>query len=296
MKILVIGNVSYDTFLFLDKPLGEDTNYKVREKIESYGGSGFTSAVLLSSWGIETYFCGYIGKDKLGRKVLNYAKENELNTDYVIDSLPETVKNYIVNDNVIDNVFSCKNDITSNDKILFDKDIDIILGDSDNYELLVQAYDQFPNSIKVLNAYTFDDKTIDLCKASNYVICSKEFAESFTKRRIDYNDPNTLKDIINALEISFESQIIITLAEKGSLYKIDDKIKVMGAIKINEKNSMGAGAIFRGSIVYGIAKSLTIEKSLKIATIAAGLSVREVGSTISVPDVLEVYKVYEKNK
>ena len=298
MKTLVVGNVSYDTILFLNEPLKNNKNYKVKDKIESFGGSGFTSAILLSTWGVDTCFCGLIGKDKIGRNILEYAKQCELNVDYALDILNETTKNYVINDNrdVINTMFSCKKDIEVNEKISFDADIDMILGDSDNYDLLCQAYDQFPNAIKILNAYTYDEKTIDLCKASNYVICSKEFAEIFTKERIDYNNPETLKEIINNLEKSFESEIIITLGDKGSLYKIDDRIKVMGAIKINEKNSLGAGAIFRGAIAYGIAKKLEIEKCLKIATIASGLSVREIGSTISIPDVLEVYKVYEKNK
>ena len=53
---------------------------------------------------------------------------------------------------------------------------------------------------------------------------------------------------------------------------------------------------FAGAFVYGLTRNLPLEKCLKIANIAAGMSVKKVGASNSIPDVEEVYKIYEKNR
>ena len=71
---------------------------------------------------------------------------------------------------------------------------------------------------------------------------------------------------------------------------------MMSGIKVNANDTTGAGDIFHGAFAYGIAKKLPLEKCLKISNIAAGVSVKTLGSSISIPDVEEVYKIYEKNR
>ena len=94
----------------------------------------------------------------------------------------------------------------------------------------------------------------------------------------------------------YKANIIITLENKGCLYKIEDKIKLMSGIKVHAIDTTSAGDIFHGAFIYGLTKNLPLEKCLKIANIAAGLSVKIPGSSNSIPDIMKVHSIYEKNK
>ena len=173
---------------------------------------------------------------------------------------------------------------------------DIILMDGENYNLSIKAIEKFPNSIKVMDAGKVTDKVTKLCSKSDYIICSKEFAELVTKIRIDFEDPNSFKLVLNKLNDMYKANIIITLENKGCLYKIEDKIKLMSGIKVHAIDTTSAGDIFHGAFIYGLTKNLPLEKCLKIANIAAGLSVKIPGSSNSIPDIMKVHSIYEKNK
>ena len=168
--------------------------------------------------------------------------------------------------------------------------------DASYYDVCQKICSKFKKVIKVVYVREVSNDTIMMCKLSDYIICSKGFAEVASKKRIDYNDPDSLKEVVNLLEEMYNSNVVITLGSKGCLYKIDDKIKVMGSIKVNSIDTCGVGEIFSAAFTYGLSENLEIEKCLKIATIASGLSTKVSGSVPSIPDVREVHKIYAKNK
>lgn len=298
MKVLVVGSVCFDTFISVDGYPKENNTYRVKEKIECPGGSGFTSSVLLSSWGIDTYFSGNIGEDKIGSKILEYAKDCGINVDYVTKEEKETTRNYyLINRyNTSNTKMYYIQDESFNKDISYDFDPDIILSDATEGTNGSKTFERFPKSIKVVYLDSINENGSKLCALSDYIICPKANAEIITKTRINYTDPDSLKIVLNILNKMYNSEVIVTLGNKGCLYKIGDKIKIMGAMKVYEKDTTGAGSIFAGAFTYGLSKYLPVEKCLKIATIAAGLSVKEIGSTTSIPEVLGVYEIYEKNK
>ena len=297
MKVLVIGKACFDTYLSIDGFVKENTKLNIKDKLECPSGSAFVSASLLSLWGEESYFHGVIGSDEAGKKILKYSKNIGLNVDYIIKKQTETTKNYILLNryNSSNTILSSINNETE-EKTKIEINPDVILIDSKEYPLSKLSIDAFPESKKIINLYNINENTLKLCKKCDYIICSKEFAELISKERIDYNKPETLKKVINEMCEVYNAEVIITLGNKGCLYKVEDKIKIMGAIKVINKDETGARDIFAGAFAYAIGKKLPLEKCLKIATIASGLSVKNIGSTTSIPDITEVYKIYEKNR
>ncbi len=168
--------------------------------------------------------------------------------------------------------------------------------DASYYDVCQKICSKLKKAIKVVYVREVSNDTIKMCKLSDYIICSKGFAEVASKKRIDYNVPDSLKEVVNLLEEMYNSKVVITLGSKGCLYKIEDKIKVMGSIKVNSIDTCGVGEIFSAAFTYGLSENLELEKCLKIATIASGLSTKVSGSVTSIPDVREVHKIYAKNK
>ncbi len=299
MKVLCIGHASYDISMVLDNFPKENTKYKLKDKVECPGGPALTESMLLSSWGVDTYYEGVLGRDTYAALILEELKKRGVNTKYVkIKETIETTKSFILinKQNASRTLFNCTLDDTGVPLSEYDFTPDIILMDAEHYNLAIKACEKFPNAIKVLDAGSPNPETISLARISNYIICSKEFAEMTSKRRIDYQNPDSLKEVLNTLGEMFKGQIVVTGEDKGCLYKIEDKIKMMSGIKVHAIDTTGAGDIFHGAFVYGLTKNLPLEKCLKIANIAAGLSVKTLGSSNSIPKIEEVYKIYEKNR
>ncbi|HOP66040.1 MAG TPA: PfkB family carbohydrate kinase [Bacilli bacterium] len=114
--------------------------------------------------------------------------------------------------------------------------------------------------------------------------------------------------LISLITFSFSSQytflvdkydedkvIVVTLEEHGALYSQDGIIKLMPALNVVAKDTTGAGDIFHGAFVYGLANNFDLEKTIKYATVAGGLSVTKLGARNSVPDLKEVEAEYTKN-
>lgn len=297
MEVLCIGESRVDTVMFTDGFIKENTKNTIKEKIVSPGGCALTSSILLSKWGHITYLSSIVGNDDKSKLITDTLDNSEVNSEYLIKTDKETTSSYIVV-NRYNASRTVLNTITKeeNEKVDLNINPDIILMDGTNYNVATLACNKYKDKIKVLSASVVSEETTKLCKLSDYIICDKAFAEILARERINYDKPDTLKSVLNKLENMYKSKVIITLGEKGSLYKVDDKIKVMGAIKVKEIDKSGVGDIYFGAFVYGLAENLSLEKCLKIATIAAGLSVKKVGEVFSIPDVREVHNIYGKNK
>lgn len=299
MKVLCIGHASYDISMPVDGFPEENKKYRLKEKIECPGGPALTAALLLGAWDVDVYYTGVIGNDFYGNAIVNELERRGVNTDYVIrtDNL-ETTKTFILinKENASRTLFNAIPNISISKPYEYDFTPDVILMDGEHISLAKDAIEKYPNAIKIIDAGKVNEDIVKLCEVSDYVICSKDFAELITMERINYNEPDTLKVVLNKLANMFKGQIVITQEEKGCLYKVNDKIKMMSGLKVFAKDTTGAGDIFHGAFTYGLTKNLPIEKCLKIANIAAGLSVKKVGSSNSIPEVEEVYKIYEKNR
>lgn len=299
MKVLCIGHASYDISMPVDGFPEENKKYRLKEKIECPGGPALTAALLLGTWDVEVYYTGVIGNDFYGNAIIEELKRRNVHTDYVIrtDNL-ETTKTFILinKNNASRTLFNVVPNIRISKPYEYNFAPDVILMDGEHISLAIDAIKKYPNAIKIIDAGKVSEEVIKLCEVSDYIVCSKEFAELVTMERIEYAKPDTLKLVLNKLATKFKGQIVITQEEKGCLYKIGDKIKMMSGIKVFAKDTTGAGDIFHGAFTYGLTKGLPLEKCLKIANIAAGISCKKVGSSNSIPEVEEVYKIYEKNR
>lgn len=299
MKVLCIGHASYDISMPVEGFPKENTKYRLKEKIECPGGQALTAALLLGTWDVEVYFTGVIGNDYYGKVIIEEMKKRNVNSDYVITlNNMETTKTFVLINklNASRTLFNVLPNILGLKPRNYNFEPDIILMDGDHFSLAEEAIQKYPKAIKIIDAGKVTEEVTRLCRFCDYIVCSKEFAELITKERINYNEPDSLKVVLNKLSELYKGQIIITQEEKGCLYKIDDKIKMMSGLKVFAKDTTGAGDIFHGAFTYGLTRNLPLEKCLKIANIAAGISVKTIGSSNSIPEVEEVYKIYEKNR
>jgi len=227
MKILCIGHASYDITIPYDGYPIENTKNRVSEKVECGGGPAANAAYLLGKWGLETTFVGCLGKDIYAERIIKEFKSVSVNTDHLeLDEDDETTLSFIIVNKINGSrtvIAHRQKDMNLKNKC--DLSADIILADGQELDATIQAIEANPNAISILDAGSLKEENIILGKKVNYLVCSKVFAEDYTKIKIDFNNPESISKIYEKMSNDFKNNIIITLESKGCLYVKDKVIK-----------------------------------------------------------------------
>lgn len=295
MRAICVGNSTYDITLPLDKFPIENKKSRVDNLIKCAGGSALNAACLLSKWNESVTFYSVVGKDIYGKKILQNLKNMKVCCKYI-----EKVKDYEtpISFILVNKSNSKRTIITTNknNKEELNKKIisnaDVILLDGTFYLTAMSVINKNKNAIKILDAGKVTENVKKLGKLVDYVICSKEFAEEFTKQKIDVNNLDCLIKCFNILKKFFKNNIIITMDEYGSFTKLDE-YKIIPTIKTSSIDSTGAGDIFHGAFAYFITRKSNIEEVIKLSSVAAALSTEKLSANNSIPSLSEVLK-YDK--
>jgi len=299
MNILCVGHITYDTTFPTDSFPKENTKVRYHEKTECAGGPAAVAAFLLGKWGQDVSIAGLLGNDEYGKKIKNEFSLNRVNTKYLdLDGQIDTSHSLILANRTsgsrtilmyVPKHASLK-PFNPNEKP------DIILLDGSEYEASKELLKKYPDAITVIDADRDKKEVIELAKEVKHLVCSQSFAEKVTGIKIDFNNKLTLVQNYNKMESMFKNNIVITLEANGLLYKYNNQIKIIPSVKVKTVDSTGAGDIFHGAFVYGIANKFEYEKILKFASLAAALSVTRVGSYKSIPTLEEMNDVYDEIK
>jgi sugar/nucleoside kinase (ribokinase family) len=295
MKILCIGHASYDTTIPMCGFLEENTKLRIDTKFECGGGPACNAAYLLGKWGLDTTFVGVVGNDKYGNYIKKELDEVNVNTRYmrILDGYETTSSIIFANVEAgTRTIVSYRPGEAEKLKTLeLDFTPDIILVDGHEFELSKNMIEKYPNAISIMDAGRVTEDNLELAKIIDYVVCSKEFAETVTNVQLDGTNYDILYQKMKEI---FSKNIIVTLEEKGCLYEYEGALKIMPSIEVKSIDSTGAGDIFHGAFTYGIAMNWDLEKILKFANVTAGLSVTKIGSRNSIFDYEEIRKKYDE--
>ena len=297
MKILCIGNVAYDITFPLEHYPIENNKYKAKDKIECGGGTCANSATLLSKWGMDVYFAGRVGNDIYGKRIINEFDEVGVNYKYLqIDDRETTISYIIVNkENGSRTIISTNSISDSMDVIDIDIIPDIILIDGKEYEMSKKIINKYPSAISIIDASNVKNSIEELCTMCNYVVCSKNYMKNVCGIELDSLD--NIKSGIEYLENKYNTNIIVTLEDKGCAYRdSNSNIVIVPGISMTAIDTTGAGDIFHGAFTYGIANNWDMDKILKFSNVAGGLSVSRYGGRNSIFNLEEVEEKYNEIK
>ena len=297
MKILVIGNATYDVTFPVETFPVENTKNRVDNKVECGGGPAYNAAYLLGKWGMDTTFAGIIGHDIFGAKIAKQLQSVNIDIKYiqVSSEFPTTNAFIIANTSVGSRtVLTYKPGTMKMKDFELDFEPDVILVDGQEYDMSVKFINKYPNAVSIIDAGRPKEHIIELSKMADYVVCSKEFAEEVTQIKI--NEEKDQIDLYKKMDSLFKGKVIITLEAKGALYKYNNQIKRMPSIEVKAVDSTGAGDIFHGAFTYAIANGYNVEEAVMIGNIAGAYSVTKIGSLDSMPDKEDIRKYYNEFK
>ena len=292
MKILNIGSLNIDYVYEVDNFVtAGETKLSKQLKIFS-GGKGLNQSIALAKAGASIYHAGIIGKE--GSFLKEELQREGVNTDFIkcIDSqtghaiiqvnsqgnnciLLYGGANQAFTEDYIDEVFE---NFTEGDFILLQNEINMM-------DYIIET--AYKKGMKiVLNPSPINDalKKYPLDKVDFFILNEVEGKALTGEEEADL--------IIKKMEKIYpNAETVLTLGEKGSMYKHKDITIVQPIHKVKAVDTTAAGDTFTGYFIASLCSGLNIEESLKRAAIASGISVSRHGAAASIPYSEEVNKI-----
>lgn len=297
MKTLSIGRLVYDINIMMDDYPIEGSESVTKEMITCSGGAANIIAYSLGKWNMESYISGVIGYDETGTTMKKNMEESRVRTNFLetnYDIKTPTSYIFLNKQNNSRTVVSTEiNDFTIK-KYDYDTSMDCVIVDGYEYNASVYAFNKYSNAITILNAKTPHNGLLDFFKYAKYVVASSEVAEAMTGLKIDFNNPVTMTNIYKKIVDKYPHiTLLITMKDKGTIYSVNNEIKVLATINTEVVDQTGARDIFVAMIGYGITNGYDLETTIRLATIAESMSKKTIGSTLSIPLVSDIIKYYE---
>ena len=286
MKILNFGSINKDFFYSVNdfvKP-GE-TISSIRYNIK-IGGKGLNQSVGISKAGQKIYHAGIINKDDTF--ILDKLKKWNINCENILLSNNPTGHAIIQVDKKGENSIIIHGGANHDVDIKFIKsvlskfdsgDILVLQNEINNIKEIIDRAHHKKMKI-VFNPAPFNNEILsyDLNKISTLILNQTE-GEALSKEK-------KLDGILKVLNSKFNNtEIILTLGEKGSLYSFKNELLKIKAHKLDTVDTTGAGDTFIGYYVAGIASKMNTKDNLNRASEAAAIATTKLGAAESIPRI-----------
>ena len=286
MKILNLGSINKDFFYSVNdfvKPGETISSIKYNVKI---GGKGLNQSVGISKAGQKIYHAGIINKDDTF--ILDRLKKWNINCENIVLGVNPTGHAIIQVDKNGENSIIIHGGANHDFDIKFIKsvlskfdsgDILVLQNEINNIKEIIDGAHHKKMKI-VFNPAPFNNEILsyDLNKISTLILNQTE-GEALSKEKKPVNILRVLKSKFN------NTEIILTLGEKGSLYSFKDELLKIKAHKVDTVDTTGAGDTFIGYYVAGIASKMNKKDNLKRASKAAAIATTKLGGAGSIPRI-----------
>ena len=299
--VCVFGGCSLD-MIYYQQP---DGSYRENPDMKVPGGKGANQAVAASRAGARTTIISRIGRDEIGKSILENLKFNMVDTSNV-----EMVQN-------LENDYS---------------NIKIRLKDKDN------EIERFAGAI---NSFSTDmiDNYSDVLLNSKVIVCQlkvpKEVTEALIKfchennkmliltpcraKRLDISEEGN-KDLIDKISIitcnkeeceiifgtddiescvkKYPNKLIVTLGKDGLIYYNGERLIKMPAIDVEVIDTIGAGDTLNGNLAYLLSQGIDLQHALRKAMYASTMKIQVKSAQEGMPykEDLEEFIIDSRNK
>ncbi len=292
MRVLNFGSMNLDYVYTVDHMVlpGETQNSQGMNTF--LGGKGFNQSTALAKAGVEVYHAGLIGEE--GKIFRETAKEYGIRDEYIqvcdeknghtIIQVDKNGQNCIL-------LYGGANRAVTRefvDEVLsgFEKG-DIILLQNEINELDYIIDKAYEKGMQIfLNPSPFDSAldSCDLGKISCFLLNEIEGGQIAGETEPD--------KIIDGILANYENaKVVLTLGGDGSVYADKEKRCQQPVYKVETVDTTAAGDTFTGYFIAGLIQGKTVEETMRMCAVAAGIAVSRPGAAPSIPYMEEVEKL-----
>lgn len=295
-KILVVGSINMDTYLYSSKlPHNGATNF-LSNLSKRPGGKGLNQAIGTAKLGHQVRLIGCIGTDSDSNTMFQELKKNSVDTEGIIRSNDtETGQAYISVESSGDSMISILPGANAELSPIFIKNKHELF--SNVKYCLVQT--EIPiDAVEMTCTLATENDVKTILKPS----ASKKIPNSLLAK-VDYLIPNeeeltslcpdyeTIEEKANFLISKGVGNVIVTLGKNGCFLKNSKQEKYFPAANFSAIDSTGASDAFISALSAYLLRDYCLEKAIQIAVYAAGFLVSRDGITTALVDrtTLESY-------
>ena len=298
MNILCIGKSSWNISIPVEKFLEEGNNYIYNKSFGSGSGSGSSVAYLLAKWGVNAVIATMVGSDDYGSRIKKEFSDLSAKTDYIETSYDKNTNleiNFINDESKVKTGLAINGDNSVLKKYNYDFTPDFIYTDCFDYGASQNAFSRYTTATTIVGASALTAEVFEMCKYAKIIICNREFAEYVSKVKTSIDNPQSLVDAYNGVQVKYpHAQVIMSLDVNGVIYQKANEIKIMPGLNIEVVDRTGAGDAFKAAFIYSLVNKFDMDKSIIMANIAAGVTVSRMGARMSFPSLSEVIDLYNQ--
>ena len=286
MKILNFGSINKDFFYSVNDFVRPGETISSNGYDIKIGGKGLNQSVSISKAGVKVYHAGIINKDDTF--IIDKLKSWKINCDNILLSdnptghaiiqVNKKGENSIIihgganHDFNLKSIKSILSKFETGDVLLLQNEINNI------EEIIDRAHNKKMKIIFNPAPFNNDILKYDLNKINTLILNQSE-GEGLSNEKI----PDKILKVLNN---NFKNtEIILTLGEKGSLYSYKDELIKIRAHDVKTVDTTGAGDTFIGYYVAGFASKMNKKDNLNRASEAAAITTIKLGGAESISSI-----------
>ncbi|HWP00595.1 MAG TPA: PfkB family carbohydrate kinase [Methylococcus sp.] len=286
LDVLCVGHASYDLILTVPHHPGADEKMVADRLLGCGGGPAANAAVTVARLGLRAGFAGYLGEDLYGVRHLQELEVEGVDTCGVVRGpSPTPLSVILVKPDGKRALVNYKGDTRPLPAERFrppQKTVRVVLFDGHEPGLSEAAlpWARRHGALTVLDAGSLHPGTRSLAFAMDHLVASEKFAAQWLGRQ----DPD------QALAVLAERSpcVVITLGERGLIWRRGSESGAMPAFAITAVDTTGAGDAFHGAYAAGLAAGMDWKTLLRFASAAGALCCTKLGARSGIPSRSEL--------
>jgi len=264
----------------------ENSKMETALLLESGGGPAANAAWLLARWGVATALAAVVGEDDYGRRAVAELRDGGVDCRFLeqrpghVTPVSAIFCNRRNGSRTICNRKRPTAGLALAGEALAALQPGLLLLDGHEWEASLQAMKTFPAAITLLDAGSLRKGTAVLSRQVDYLVCSERFASQVTGER---DVAGHWRDCLKPLRALSGKVAAVTLGAHGVAFDDGHEQGHLPALPVKAVDTTAAGDVFHGAFAYGLAKQMALREALRLATVAAGLSVQKMGGRLSIP-------------
>lgn len=268
--IVCYGSISLDISGKLESPLKPGTQISTMDYLMSPGGDAALVALILAGLGWKVALCGNpVANDPAGHYLRSIFEEAGVSlyaegpgktsmTAITVD--PDGSRSSITyHDNIPEDILPVPADLIKGSRFLY---ADGCYGLNSAAAAMIAKENDVPSLL------SFDVPSLANVKLFDVVVASEAVSSTFV------SDP---EEAAKYMYTQGPSVSIVTMGDRGSVY-YDGRIHRVPANRICQVDSTGAGAAFMAGLIHGCMSGMSLEGSVRIASLCGALKATVRGS------------------
>lgn len=296
MSVLVFGSLNLDLVAYAQTlPIAGET--LIGEKLMRFpGGKGLNQAIAAKRAGSNVTMVGCIGEDGEGNFLMQVLSQEQIETSFVSSSPIATgvalIEVSAEGNNRILVIPGANAELKFQSEILSGASkpkvclaqLEVPLVEATKFLRAAQKQ----GCITILNPAPIQSLDSELIRFIDYLIVNETEASFLAGSKSEILTQHEARLIGTKLISNGWKRVIVTLAERGSLY-FDGHNKIYtAALEVKAIDTTAAGDAFCGALASALAEEKPIDYCLKFASAAGGISVTRAGAVPSLPNRQEI--------